>query len=50
LGQKQKLNVLSLKKVFEVIPAFVSGAKETRHDVTWRRSAREVTENWVQLE
>jgi hypothetical protein len=49
LGQKQKLNALSLKKVFEVVPAFVPGADETRHGVIWRHSARDGTENWAQL-
>jgi len=50
LGQKQKLNVLSLKKGFEVVPAYVSEADEARHGVTWRNSARDGTENWMQLE
>jgi len=50
LGKKQKLNVLSLKKVFEVVPAFVPEADEARHSVTWRHSARDGTENWAQLE
>jgi len=49
LGQKQKLKALSLKKVFEVAPTFVPEADETRHGVTWRHSAPDGTENWVQL-
>lgn len=47
LGQKQKLKALSLKKV---VPTFVPEAGETRHGVTWRHSARDGAENWVQLE
>jgi len=47
LGQKQKLKALSLKKV---VPTFVPEADETRHGVTWRHSARDGAENWVQLE
>ena len=41
---------LSLKKVFEVVPTIVPEADETRHGVTWRHSARDGTENWMQLE
>ena len=50
LGQKQKLNPLSLKKVFEVVPTFVPEADETRHGATWRYSVRDGSENWMQLE
>lgn len=48
--KNKKLNVLSLKIVFEVVPAFVPEADETRHGVTWRHSVRDGTENWAQLE
>ena len=50
LGQKQKLNALSLKKVFEVVPTFVPEADETRHRVIRRHAFRVDAENWVQLE
>ena len=50
LGQKQKLKALSLKKVFEVVPAFVPEADETRHRVIRRHAFRVDAENWVQLE
>jgi len=50
LEQKQKLKALSLKKVFEVVTTFVPEADETRHDVAWRHSIRDGTENWMQLE
>ena len=48
--KKQKLKALSFKKVFEVVPTFVPEGDEARHGVTWRHSARDVAENWVQLE
>ena len=47
LGQKQKLKALSLKKVFEVVPAFVPEADETRHRVIRRHAFRVDAENWV---
>ena len=34
----------------KVVPTFVPEADETRHGVTWRHSARDGAENWVQLE
>lgn len=45
--KNKKLKALSLKKV---VPTFVPEADETRHDVTWRHSARDGAENWRQLE
>ena len=50
LGQKRKLKALSLNKVFEVVPAYVPEGDEIRHGATWRHSARDITENWMQLE
>jgi len=47
LGQKQKLKALSLKKVFEVVPAFVPEADETRHRAIRRHAFRVDAENWV---
>ncbi len=44
------LKALSLKKVFEVVPAFVPEADDARHGATWRHSVRDGTENWMQLE
>lgn len=41
---------LSLKKVFEVVPAFVPEADETRHGVIRQHAFRVDAENWVQLE
>ena len=48
--KNKKLNALSLKKVFEVVPAFVPEADETRCRVIRRHSLRDAAENWVQLE
>lgn len=48
--KNKKLNVLSLKKVFEVVPAIVPEADEIRHGDTWRHLLRDAAENWVQLE
>lgn len=50
LGQKQKLEALSSKIVFGVVPTFVPEADETRQGVTWWHSARDGTENWAQME
>lgn len=36
--------------VFEVVPAFVPEADETRRRVIQRHSLRDAAENWVQLE
>ena len=36
--------------VFEVVPAFVPEANETRHGATWRHAFCADAENWVQLE
>lgn len=48
--KNKKLKALSLKKVFEVVPAFVPEADETRHRVIRRHAFRVDAENWVQLE
>ena len=45
LGQKQKLKALSLKWVFETVPAFVPEADETRRRVIRRHLARGGAEN-----
>ena len=42
--------LLSFKKVFEVVPAFVPKANKTRRRVIWRHAFRGSAENWVQLE
>lgn len=47
--KKQKLKALSFEKVFGVVPAFVPKADETRRRVIRRHSARDGTDNWVQL-
>ena len=47
LWDKTKIKVLSLKKVFEAVPAFVPEVDEARHGVTWRHLARDGTENWA---
>ena len=36
--------------VFEVVPAFVPEADETRRRVIQRHSLQDAAENWVQLE
>ena len=45
--KNKKLKALSLKKVFEVVPAFVPEADETRHRVIRRHAFRVDAENWV---
>ena len=48
--KKRKLNALSLRRIFEGVPASVPEGDETRHGVIWRHSIRDGTENWMQLE
>lgn len=45
-----KLNALSLKKVFQTVPAFAPEADEERRRVARRHALRDGAENWVQLE
>lgn len=49
-GTKTKTQRSEFEKGFEVVPAYVPEADEARHGVTWRHSARDGTENWMQLE
>ena len=49
-GTKRKLNALSLKRVFETVPASVPKTDETRRRIIWRHLLRDASENWVQLE
>ena len=39
--------LLSSEKVFEVVPAFVPKANETRRRVIWRHAFRGSAENWA---
>ena len=50
LWDKTKTQTPELKKVFEVVPAFVPEADETRRRAIRRHFLRGGIENWVQLE
>ena len=48
--KNENSTLLSSEIAFEVVPAFVPKANETRRRVIWRHAFRGSAENWMQLE